>query len=872
MPLLVKNSIRLKLVVMIGVLALLSAGAFALVVEQLGQSQALRHADQFQRHLATRMSSQLSRDLGARAAELRFLASMDRLRDPERAAQDKLAILQELKATFPVYSWLGITDATGTILASTESKLVGVNVRHRSWYSEGSKGIHFEDVHEAQLLAKHLPPPQWDEAPLRLLDISIPLHNPKGQFIGVLAAHLSLDWVYATRHQLVSELDGNTFDLVVVNREDQVMMGAQDQIPLHADLAPLFALQQARKGQLYSGVETWPDGRRYLTTATPVRAQNDFPGLGWTVVVRSAEAQALSSAAPLRMAALMGGLAGALVFSLPLWWMVNRQLIPLEQINAAAQRLSLNPDAPNLPVPQGSGEVAMFARTLTTLFNELKHARARYQILFQHAPVAMAYVDPTGRLRNTNERFEQMFGYSGQNIQSVDDWFLQCFPDDRRRVQARAQWERALSKVGSDGVNIPSGEYTVRSGRGEERILAIEGIAMQDGLLLAFQDLTDRRRAEEGLHQWAQAFQQSAIGIVIVDARRNVIISANPEFARRRGYTSEELVDFPVINLYTEDERPAARKIGEVLARAEHGIFETRHITRDGQGFPVLLDITVLTDADGNPTTRVGYAQDLTDRKRAEAEVMRLNAELEQRVQERTAELTGANKELDSFAYTVSHDLRAPLRTINGFAQLLDTEFSAQLGDEGRDYVNRIRIGTRKMAELIEGLLALSNFSRSVLERKSIDITAMAERRLAELAAAEPERQIDAAVEPGLGVTGDPRMVEALLTNLLDNAWKYTGKTEAARIRVYRGQVGGVDGICVSDNGAGFDMAKAGRLFEPFERLHLSSQFQGTGVGLATVKRIIDRHGGHIAVEAEPGQGASFCFNLRPDSESTSRY
>ncbi len=264
------------------------------------------------------------------------------------------------------------------------------------------------------------------------------------------------------------------------------------------------------------------------------------------------------------------------------------------------------------------------------------------------------------------------------------------------------------------------------------------------------------------------------------------------------------------------------------------------------------------------------FVDDITARQRAEAEVHRLNVELEDRVRQRTAELEAANQELDSFAYAVSHDLRAPLRAMSGFSQALQEDYGEQLDGEARVYLDQIIIASRHMSGLIDGLLTLSRSTRGELRRDPVDLTALAKRLLMDQAAAEPERQVVWQVEPGLCIQGDPLMLEVVMRNLVENAWKYTAKTPNATIRVYTENQEGKRYFCVADNGAGFDMNHANRLFKAFQRLHRQDEFPGIGIGLATVQRIIHRHGGAIRAEGAPGCGATFRFTL-PTAETTSK-
>jgi PAS domain S-box-containing protein len=283
---------------------------------------------------------------------------------------------------------------------------------------------------------------------------------------------------------------------------------------------------------------------------------------------------------------------------------------------------------------------------------------------------------------------------------------------------------------------------------------------------------------------------------------------------------------------------------------------------QDGHATEVLYNASVYRDVHGQELGVFAAARDITRLRRAEESIRRLNAELEQRVRERTAELTAANQELESFSYAVSHDLRAPLRAMSGFSQALVEDYGAALPEGARGYLEQITRASRRMAELVDGLLMLSRCARGELRREPVDLSALCERIRRELTRAEPERQVEWRIQPGLVARGDPRMMEVVLNNLLGNAWKYTGRQAAPVIRFYAEPADGRTWFCVADNGAGFDMQHAEQLFKPFQRLHRQEEFPGTGIGLATVQRILHRHGGTIQASAAVGQGATFKFSL----------
>jgi light-regulated signal transduction histidine kinase (bacteriophytochrome) len=290
----------------------------------------------------------------------------------------------------------------------------------------------------------------------------------------------------------------------------------------------------------------------------------------------------------------------------------------------------------------------------------------------------------------------------------------------------------------------------------------------------------------------------------------------------------------------------AAVARGEPLAASPR---QWRHRLHDGTVIQVDLTSCRLRYS-GRPAELV-LARDVTERLRRDDELRRYAAQLE-----------AANAELDAFSYSVSHDLRAPLRAIDGFSQALLDDFSEALPSEARGHLRRVRAASQRMAQLIDDLLSLSRVTRADLRRERVDLSAVAADVTAELRERAPERHVDVTIAPGAVTKADARLARVVLENLLGNAWKYTRERDPARIEFGAVPNNGSTAYYVRDNGAGFDMAYAHKLFGAFQRLHSNSEFEGTGIGLATVQRIVRRHGGEVWAESTVGQGATFSFTL----------
>ena len=499
--------------------------------------------------------------------------------------------------------------------------------------------------------------------------------------------------------------------------------------------------------------------------------------------------------------------------------------------------------------------------------SRLNESETRFKATFDQAAVGIALVAPNGRWLKINHKLCDIVGYSEEELLKLTFQDI-TYPDDLTTDLAYVQ--KVLS---GEMKHYSMEERYFRKDRSLVWVnLTVALVLKPDGkpdyFISVIENIQERKEAEAALKESTEALRiaqhLAGIGNWTWNIKNNQHIWSEEIYRIYGRDPALPAAEYPEVQQYFTSESWT-----RLSAAVEKGVAEgisyqcdAEVVRPDGEHRWITARGEVTRDGDGHVIEMHGTVQDITERKQIEDEIRELNASLEQRVMARTAELTSANRELDAFSYAVSHDLRAPLRAMSGFSQALNEDYGSQLQGDAKVYLEQINLASHKMSDLIDGLLTLSRSTRGELKIEPIDISSLSEQILAELARAEPERKVTTQVEPGLQTAGDARMIAVVMQNLLSNAWKYSSRTENPCIRVYSEQQDGVRRYCVADNGAGFDMDHANRLFQPFQRLHRQEEFPGIGIGLATVQRIVHRHGGVIEATSKPGKGATFCYSL----------
>jgi PAS domain S-box-containing protein len=496
--------------------------------------------------------------------------------------------------------------------------------------------------------------------------------------------------------------------------------------------------------------------------------------------------------------------------------------------------------------------------------NALRENELRLRTITDNIPALIGYVDADQRYRFANKAYhdwhgntpEQLYGRSLREVVG-DDHYAQVRPYIEavlagREVTFERRTRSSLRELYARLTYLPDMD-------------AKGGVA---GFYILGYDITERKKAEEALARERTLLRQVIDNlpdhVYVKDRERRYLLVNLPSLKARGIASHDEVVGRSTFDFYPPDlaaqfdaEDRSIMETGRTLVNREQF-----SVQPDGQKKWHLTTKVPMRDVHGKIIGIVGINRDITEIKQGQEVIRELNTLLEQRVIERTAQLEAANRELESFAYSVSHDLRAPLRSIDGFSQALIEDYRDVLDQTGADYLQRVRNASQRMAQLIDDLLGLSRITRREMRRESTDLSLLAQEIVADLRKEQPEREVEVSIAPGIRLQADANLLRIALDNLIRNAWKFTGKQPRARIEVGVERQAGGPVYFVRDNGAGLDMSYAGKLFGAFQRLHSEAEFPGTGIGLATVQRIVRRHGGSIWVEAAPGKGATFFFTI----------
>lgn len=368
-----------------------------------------------------------------------------------------------------------------------------------------------------------------------------------------------------------------------------------------------------------------------------------------------------------------------------------------------------------------------------------------------------------------------------------------------------------------------------------------------------------QRRLME-LERFRALLDQSTDCLFLLNLPAGRIEDVTLSTCRQLGYERGELIGRPFELLTSTPEMVKSFYTTRCDPPANRPVFETDLLHKDGHKIPVEVVFSPVTS--GNFDVFVTTARDITERKDNEEVLRQLNASLEQRIAERTEALSQAVRQLESFSYSISHDLRAPLRTINGYSHLLEEEYAGVLDEVGQGFLTRIQEASLRMADLIDGLLKLSRTNSASLQMSELNMSEVARAVQQDIAAMDPARQVEWIIPAEINIVGDPVLIRTMLENLFLNAWKFTSHHPTARIELGETAQEGQRVFFVRDDGAGFNMSYVDKLFKPFNRLHNNTQFEGTGIGLSIVAKIVQRHGGRLWAESVIEQGATFYFTL----------
>ena len=501
---------------------------------------------------------------------------------------------------------------------------------------------------------------------------------------------------------------------------------------------------------------------------------------------------------------------------------------------------------------------------------KLRSEEQRFRALAEQSSDIIVLVNRERIITYENPAVEKYLGFKAEERIGIKV-FDRIHPDDLKF--ATDAFNAFILNTSSKDINAPVRQIRLRHQDGSWRMFEAVGSKLVHDNFVEFvivnlRDITERKQAEDELQQseikYRTLFESANDAIFLLD--HDMFIDCNQKALEMFRCTREQIIGQPPYRFSPEvqpdgrNSTEQAQEKNNTVLKGQPQFFEWKHCRYDGTLFDAEISLNFISDMGKNYIQAI--CRDITERKQTEEYLKKYREHLEELVRERTIKLESSNKELEAFSYSASHDLRAPLRSIDGFSQALLEDCEDKLDMQGKDYLIRIRAATKRMADLIEDLLQLSRLTRTEMNIEKINLTRIARSVIDELQKSHPQRHVEIKIGDGLEDTADSRLMRITLENLLGNAWKFTEKQVKAVIEFGCTEEGGKKVYFIRDNGVGFDMAYVDKLFAPFQRLHNEEEFPGTGIGLALVRRIIHRHGGKVWTEGQTDKGATFYFSL----------
>ncbi len=808
------------------------------------------------------------RSVESRLAVVQYLSSLNRpgLGSTDAAYEQAKADLDPRLYTFKEsfgYLDVMLTDSHGTIVYVSNPEHAAIDIGKpleiAGAFSEGKKGTYFTDVIFSEARGNRFV--MWCLGPVR---------DAKGSFLGEVVTEIDMGPIYKFIEDSTGL--GKTGEALIVKQiENGVLflspLRYKPEAALQMKVAfgerNALAAQKAGRGENGSGITHDYRGSEVLA------AWRYIPSLRWGLVSKIDTADAFAHIYQLQKIVVYAGAIIVLIGAFAALLVSRTITSPLLHLQKGAEAVSSG-DLKHRVATGSQDEIGRLSRAFDTMTEALASDIARREemgkALQETAETSRAILNATTEsvylmdaslnILVLNETAAQRLGI--RSDEAVGKNALDLIPRD----VARSRKEH-FDKVRTTK-KIDTFEDTRENIVFEHVIYPIFDSAGNVIRFVVFsRDITERRKTE-ALRQ-SSAYHRSLLEasldpLVAIDANGK-ITDVNAATEKVTGHSRQDLIGTDFSDYFTEPDKARAGyqqvfREGSVMDYS----LEIRHC--DGHTTPVLYNAAVYRDAAGSVIGVFAAARDITDRKKAEEEIRTLNRELEARVIERTAQLENSNRELEAFAYSVSHDLRSPLRSIEGFSLALLEDYSGKLDERGRDYLTRVRNATVRMGHLIDDLLKLSRVTRSEMNRERINLSSMVRTIAESLRKQHPDHPAEFIIADGLAAHGDERLLTVALENLISNAWKFSEKSSQIVIQFGILEKNGEPAFFVKDNGVGFDMHYAGKLFNPFQRLHRTDEFPGTGIGLATVKRIISRHGGQVWIESEEGKGTTVYFTL----------